>query len=49
MGLRDLIRLHAQWENTTALVRGFGQYELVVEAEERHTLSVFAVCLHTHF
>lgn len=24
--------------NTTALVRGFGQYELVVEAEERHSL-----------
>ncbi len=33
-GLFDLSRV----PNTTELVRGFGQYELVAEAEERHTL-----------
>ncbi|HEY4275608.1 MAG TPA: carbohydrate porin [Rhizomicrobium sp.] len=33
-GLFDLSRI----PNTTALERGFGQYELVTEAEERHTL-----------
>ena len=33
-GLFDLSRV----PNTTKLVRGFGQYELVAEAEERHTL-----------
>ena len=33
-GLFDLSRI----PNTTALVRGFGQYELIAEAEVRHTL-----------
>lgn len=33
-GLFDLSRV----PNTTALVRGFGQFEFVAEAEERHTL-----------
>lgn len=33
-GLFDLSRI----PNTTKLVRGFGQYELVAEAEERHAL-----------
>lgn len=33
-GLFDLSRI----PNTTKLVRGFGQYEFVVEGEERHTL-----------
>jgi high affinity Mn2+ porin len=34
VGLFDLSRV----PNTTELVRGFGQYELVAEGEERHTL-----------
>jgi high affinity Mn2+ porin len=34
-GLFDMSRI----PNDPALVRGFGQYELVTEAEERHTLS----------